>query len=157
MTPHVGVFPFLIYRLRTVCTIRRLSHCSGGFCCLRRVCTLRMERRSASLWRCSISSSVRREKTSMRASIVSRRALTRSKRRLMEWCRSRNSRSVARASTSISLATVSRCFSRRSKRSSKSVQARRSENLGRVRAGVEHAPPFGYPDSVSFNSALSTL
>jgi hypothetical protein len=23
--------------------------------------------------------------------------------------------------------------------------------------GVEHAPPFGYPDSVSFNSALYTI
>ena len=29
--------------------------------------------------------------------------------------------------------------------------------LGRVRAGVEHAPPFEYPESVSLNSALSTI
>ena len=55
-----------------------------------------LERRSASLWRCSTSSSVRREKTSIRASIVSSRALTRSKRWLMEWWRSRNSRSSRR-------------------------------------------------------------
>jgi hypothetical protein len=41
-------------------------------------------------------SSTRREKTSIRASIVSSRALTRSKRWLMEWWRSRNSRSSRR-------------------------------------------------------------
>ena len=59
MTPHVGVFPFFYF----------------GFAQTERS---RLETRLAILWGCSTSSSMRREKTSIRASIVSSRALTRS-------------------------------------------------------------------------------